>query len=305
MARNQLTLWLLLLTLLFFVSCKQSSETITEPNYTDKPKAVAAALYHFAIHPLYNPQKLNESYQPLMRYLNQQLQGGQVELEASRDYQAYEQKYQQSLPEILLPNPWHTIQAMQHGYHVIAMAGAAQDFKGIFIARKDAAITTPDVLKGKIVSYPSYTAIAACVMPQYFLYHHGIDIKKDIKNDYVGSQESSIMNAYLGKSAIAVTWPPPWRAFQKDYPKEASELTLVWETESLMNNSVMVRNDTPADIEAQLKILLLTLANTNEGQAILKNMETDAFYPADNASYQVVADYLSHFERDVRKVDTP
>ena len=69
---------------------------------------------------------------------------------------------------------------------------------------------------------------------------------RDIENRYVGSQESSIMNAYLGQTAAGATWPPPWRAFQKEHPREAAELKVIWETESLVNNSVMVRDDVPA-----------------------------------------------------------
>jgi len=302
---NNMVQWLVITSLSLLVGCEQTTEKHYELTYTDKPTDIKTLTYQFAIHPLYNPQKLIQSYQPLIDYLNRHLQGAQLSLEASRDYQAYEQKYQLRNPEILLPNPWQTTQAIQYGYQVIAMAGAPQDFKGVFIARKDAIPESPLALKGKVVSYPSYTALAACVMPQYFLHKNGIDVQKDIQNTYVGSQESSIMNVYLGKSSVAATWPPPWRAFQKDYPKEASELALVWETESLMNNSVMVRDDLPQTIKSQLQTLLTTLSTSTEGRSILAAMETSDFYSADNANYHVVSEYLANFERDVRKIDQP
>ena len=156
---------------------------------------------------------------------------------------------------ILLPNPWQTLEAMKVGYHVIAMAGDAEDFKGIFIVRKDSGIKTPADLRGKVVSYPSPTALAACIMPQYFLHRNGIDVNRDIENAYVGSQESSIMNAYLGKSAAGATWPPPWRLFQQDHPAEAAQLKVIWETPSLLNNSVMVRDDVPAAVGRRVRRL--------------------------------------------------
>jgi len=65
-------------------------------------------------------------------------------------------------------------------------------------------------------------------MPQRYLFNNGIDINKDIENRYVGSQESSIMNALLGESAAGATWPPPWRLFQKDHPEEAAKLEVIW-----------------------------------------------------------------------------
>ncbi len=275
------------------------------PQFGTTPSSLNVPVYHFAVHPLHNPAKLVEAYQPLIDYLNSRLQGARLTLEASRDYADFEEKYGALKPEFLLPNPWQTLQAIKAGYRVIAMAGEPQDFKGIFIVRKDSGLKSPADLKGKVVSYPSPTALAACIMPQYFLYQHGININSDIENRYVGSQESSIMNAYLGLTAAGATWPPPWRAFQKDYPQEAAELTVIWETESLVNNSVMVRNDIPVQVAEQVRALLIGLDGTPEGKAILAGMETARFLPAVDKDYDVVQQYISNFEKEVRPVEEP
>lgn len=292
-----------LLAAMLLAACEQ--QTVEEPlQYSNAPTTAATPVYRFAIHPLHNPQKLSEAYQPLVDYLNLQLQGAQIELEASRDYQAYEQKYRAREPAFLLPNPWQTLQAMKVGYHVIAMAGDAEDFKGIFIIRKGSGIKKPADLKGKVVSYPSPTALAAAIMPQYFLHTKGIDINRDIRNIYVGSQESSIMNVYLGKSAAGVTWPPPWRLFQKDHPEEAAQLEIIWETPSLINNSVMVRDDVPETVREQVRKALLDLAQTPQGKTILADMETTRFHAAADASYDIVLEYIKHFEKVVRPVES-
>jgi len=70
-------------------------------------------------------------------------------LEASRDYQAYEVKFRNRKPELILPNPWQTLEAIKVGYQVIAMAGDAEDFNGIFIVRKDSGI---NVLLGEVAA---------------------------------------------------------------------------------------------------------------------------------------------------------
>ena len=260
-------------------------------------------IFSFAVHPLHNPQKLSQAYQPLIDYLNLQLKGVQIQLEASRDYQTYEKKFRAREPEFLLPNPWQTLQALKVGYHVIAMAGDEDDFKGIFIIRKDSAIKVPADLKGKVISYPSSTALAAAIMPQYYLYTHGIDINRDIQNTYVGSQESSILNVYLGKSAAGATWPPPWRLFQKDHPAEAAQLRIIWETSTLINNSVMVRDDVPESVREQVRKTLLDLAQTSQGEAILAGMEISRFHTSDDAHYGVVAKFIKRFEKKVRPVE--
>lgn len=292
---------LMVLFALSVFACKQAPQN-KEPKYGNAPVRQIDSVYFFAVHPLHNPQKLNQVYQPLINYLNKQVTGTKLELEASRDYGSYENKIRAKSPQFLLPNPWQTLQGMKNGYHVIAMAGDPEDFKGIFVVRRDSGIAKPSDLKGKAVSYPSPTALAACIMPQYFLHEHGINVNKDIVNRYVGSQESSIMNAYLGQTAAGVTWPPPWRAFQKDHPKEAVEMKVVWETPSLINNSVMVRDDVPLPVQKLVRAALLKLPDTPEGKNILADMETARFRSASDTDYEGVARYIARFEKEVRPV---
>jgi phosphonate transport system substrate-binding protein len=293
---------LLALTLGGISGCDRKPET-SGPRLGDKPPKADIPVYTLAVHPLHNPAKLVQAYQPLVDYLNGRLQGARLVLEASRDYANFEGKYRARKPEFLLPNPWQSLQAMPLGYHVIAMAGAPADFRGIFVVRKDSGLRQPADLKGKAVSYPSPTALAACIMPQRFLQDHGINVNADIQNRYVGSQESSIMNAYRQLTAAGATWPPPWRAFQKDHPQEAAELICIWETEPLINNSVMARDDVPAAVREQVRSLLLGLGGAPAGGAILAGMEAAGFFPANDQDYDVVRQYVARFERDVRPVE--
>jgi phosphonate transport system substrate-binding protein len=284
------------------MACEQQPAE-TSLQYSTVPAATLSPVYRLVPHPLYNPQKIFEIFQPLVDYLNRQVPTANLRLETSRDYQAFEEKFRAREGEFLMPNPWQTLEAQKVGYHVISMWGNAADFKGIFIVRKDSGIKVPADLKGKVVSYPSPTALAAAIMPQYFLHQNGIDINKDIQNSYVGSQESSIMNIYLGQSVAGSTWPPPWRLFQKDHPAEAAQLKVIWETESLINNSVMTRDDVPQAIRLGVRQALLDLPNTPEGKKILDRMETARFLAADDASYDIVRDYIKRFEKEVRPIE--
>jgi phosphonate transport system substrate-binding protein len=293
----------LVLLVSFVLSGCGPDQKAAGPVYGAASTAAGKPLYRLAIHPLHNPAKLFESYQPLIEYLNQQLPEVRFELEASLDYQDFERKFRRREPAFLLPNPWQTLEAIKVGYHVQAMAGDAEDFKGIFIVRRDSGIRQPADLMGQAVSYPSATALAACIMPQYWLHEGGIDVNRDIRNLYVGSQESAIMNAYLGQSAVGVTWPPPWRAFQKDHPQEAAELMQIWETPPLLNNSFMARDDVSASLVEQVRTVLVGLQHSDSGRTILAGMRTARFHPADDRSYEVVRRFVERFEREVRPVE--
>jgi phosphonate transport system substrate-binding protein len=302
--RLSITILLAILTSMMLTGCDQQEQTSQGPVYhetMDNRKPV----YRLAIHPLHNPRKLTEAYQPLLDYLNRKMPDVHIELEASRDYQAYEAKFRERGPDLLLPNPWQTLEAIKVGYRVLAMAGDAEDFKGIFIVRKDSGIKSPQDLRGKVVSYPSHTALAACIMPQRYLFDNGLNITTEINNRYVGSQESSIMNVFLGESAAGATWPPPWRLFQRDRPEEASKLMVIWETPPLLNNSVMARLDVPFAVTQKLTGLLVNLNQSEEGLKILKGMETARFHEADNTTYDTVRQFVAEFEKDVRPVEQP
>lgn len=291
----------------FAGGCRKEADAAGKgPVYAASPQGTEKEeVLHFAIHPLHNPSKLMHDYQPLIDYLNANIPGKRFEVEASRDYQDYERKISVHDPEFLLPNPWQSLEAMKAGYEIVAMAGEALDFKGLIIVRRDSGIREVADLRGKTLAYPSPTALAACIMPQWFLHTHGLDVNHDITNRYVGSQESAIMNAYLRVTAAGVTWPPPWRAFQAEHPTEAAQLHVMWETEPLLNNSVMARKDLPADLRERVRQLLLELDRTPEGRGILAGIETARFLPATDADYDVVRQFVARFEAEVRPVKSP
>ncbi len=256
--------------------------------------------YVFAIHPLHNPARLFALYGPLMDYLNQHLPDTPLRLEASRNYEEFEKKLYGRQLDFALPNPYQTRNALRHGYRVIAKMGDDELFSGLILVRRDSGIQQVSDLKGKKVAYPAPTALAATMMPQYYLQTHGLNVQRDLENLYVGSQESSILNVYYGNTAAAATWPLPWREFQKEQPDKAAELEVKWQTEPLVNNSVVARDDIPPELAEKVTVLLETLHTTPQGEALLQRLELSQFERADNQRYQVIEDFLQRFAQKVR-----
>ncbi|HJV23560.1 MAG TPA: PhnD/SsuA/transferrin family substrate-binding protein [Holophagaceae bacterium] len=275
-----------------------------EPLYQQGPPATIRA-YSFAVHPLHNPARLSAAYQPLIDHLDRRVPGAQFDLETSRDYGDFEAKIRTRSPAFLLPNPWQALRAMEAGYEVIAVAGDPEDFKGLILVRVDSGIHSLQDLRGRVVSYPSATAVAACILPQALFHAQGIDVNRELSNRYVGSQESSIMNVVLKFSAAGCTWPPPWRSFRKAHPEEAARLRVLAETPHLINNAVMVRKDVPRAVRDQAREALIHLHETPEGRTILEGMETRRFLPATDRDYDPVRRYIEKFEREVRPVVQP
>ena len=286
---------------LFLTGCYEKQKTEYNPTY-----AVEAVnkkeVYIFGIHPLHNPKRLFDVYQPLVDYINSNLDGVSLKLEASRNYASYDKKLFSGHFDFSLPNPYQTVKSLEHGYKIFAKMGDDENFRGIILVRKDSNIQRVEDLKGKVVSYPAPTALAATMMPQWYLHTHGIDINRDIQNSYVGSQESSIMNVYLKKSAAASTWPPPWRAFIKERPEVAKEVEIKWSTTFLPNNGLVVKIGTPQELTQKISKLLFELHHSKEGRDILNPMELSRFEKADEGTYAPVVDFLEKFENEVRDI---
>lgn len=283
-------------------ACRRDGAVEYTPQYADKP-AVETVEQVFAVHPLHNPERLFAVYGPVVEYLNANVPGTRFRLEASRNYAEFEKKLYARQFHFALPNPLQTIRALDHGYRVFGKMGDDDKFRGIILVRRDSGINAVADLKGRSVSYPAPTALAATMMPQYYLHTHGLDVNKDITNVYVGSQESSIMNVYLGNVAAGATWPVPWATFLKEQPEKARELVVKWQTETLPNNSLMARDDVPLQLVEKVAQLLFSLQETEGGWRMLARIPLSRFEPANAATYEPVRAYLRRFNAEVRPVD--
>ncbi len=302
MYRNTL-LFITSILLSLLVACGRE-EASYKPDFADRSAdATARTHYIFGIHPLHNPERLLERYGPVMDYLNRHVDGVHFDLEASRNYEEFDKKLYAGHFDFALPNPYQTVNSLKHGYHVFGKMGDDDNFRGILLVRRDSGIREVTDLKGKKVSYPAKTALAATMMPQYYLHTHGIDVNKDVENVYVGSQESSIMNVYLGDVAAAATWPVPWLAFQKEHPDKAEKLELRWQTEPLINNGLVARGDMPPELVKQVATLLSQLHESPEGRAMLEKLPISRFEQATDATFDPVRHFLEKFSRDVRPLE--
>ncbi len=273
-----------------------------QPAFSEKAGVAGVTEYVFAIHPLHNPERLFAVYGPIADYLSASIPGARFRLEASRNYEEFEKKLFARAFHFALPNPYQTVRSLNLGYRVFGKMGDDQNFRGIILVRRDSGIEKVSDLKGKKVSYPAATALAATMMPQYYLHTHGLDVNRDIENLYVGSQESSIMNVYHGFVAAGATWPTPWLKFQEQHPDKAKELVVKWQTETLPNNGLVVREDVPRAVAEKVAALLFSLQDSDAGRKLLEPIPLSRFEAATNETYEPVRTYVRRFSAEVRPV---
>lgn len=298
---------ILLACALLLAACgDERGATGYQPQYGDRVVAdtMGRKDYVFGIHPLHNPARLFQVYGPIMDRLNAAIPEAHFSLEASRNYEEFDRKLYARHFDLALPNPYQTVNSLGHGYRVFGKMGDDDQFRGIILVRKDGPVRQVSDLKGKILSFPALTALAATMLPQQFLHERGLPLK-DYQANYVGSQESSIMNVYLGNSVAGATWPPPWQAFNKDHPEYAAQLKIMWSTEALPNNGLVARDNFPPQLLKKVSDVLFTLSESEAGRAILASLPLSRFEAANDQTYQPVRDFVAHFSATVRPLEAP
>jgi phosphonate transport system substrate-binding protein len=272
---------------------------LAAPDSGSEPAKDQAPEYLFGVFPSRPPTKTFEVYQPIFDYLSLHVPGARFRLEASGDSAQYEKKLTSRRFHFALVNPYQTIRSFEYGYRVFGKMAPDEDFRGIILVRRDSGIETLADLKGKTVAFPAPTTVGSTMLTQYFLQTHGVDVKRDIHSVYVRSQESCILNVYHRFAAAAGSRPQPWAHFQAQHPEKAKELVVKWETESLINNALVVRDDVPRQTLDKTAATLFSLNNDEAGRKLLDAIPISRFEPADNAAYEPMRAFLKKFEETV------
>ncbi len=291
-----------LLAALIILSCCGREEAFSYQPIFSKKSGLEVQTYVIGIHPLHNPKRLMEIYGPILDYINRQIPEADFRLEPARNYEEFEKKLYAGYYDLAMPNPYQTLRASRHVYDVFAKMGDDADFRGIILIRRDSGINEIQDLKGKAIAYPAQTALAAAMLPQFYLHTHGLDVNQDVENRYVGSQESAILNVLHGYTAAGATWPIPWKAFCAEYPHLASQLEVKWETAPLLNNGWIARRNVPPSIVEQFKIQLLSLHESAEGRRVMDRLPISHFESADNQTYLPVNQFLEDYSKHVREI---
>jgi phosphonate transport system substrate-binding protein len=282
-----------------FLSCNQiSSEKNGEYQPTfDNHKSinVQKKTYYVGIHPLHNPERLFEIFNPVISKIIDS--NADYVLVASKDYSQYDNRIKNREFHFLLPNPYQTIQAIKVGYNVIGKMSDDHNFKGIFIVKKSSKYKNIKDLKNKTISFPAPTALAAAMMPQYYLARNGLFENVNVHFKYVGSQESSILSVLHGEVDAAATWPPPWNSLKNERLEILNTLKVLDQTDHLINNSLMARDDVVKYSQNRFLESFLNLSQSEEGKEILNKMGLSRFESANNNTYRPVTLFLKKYEK--------
>jgi len=282
------------ISLLFALLLTLSTPTLAQ-GYKPTGTVATQETYIFGIHPYTNPQDLFDAYAPIMQYLEQKLPGTRFEVEASRDYPDYEAKLAARRFHFSLPNPAQAVASFEHGYRVIAKMTPDDDFRGLFIARSDEAPASPKALTGQPICFTSATALAGTLQPLMWLHDQGVDVKT-LKIRYVGSQFSSILNAWSGEFAACGSTSRFFRTWLRNNPDKTKDIKELWRTPPLPHNAVIARDDVAAEVAVKVAKALAGLDKDAAVDQSQFRIDQQHFELADNSAYKPVIDFLRRYD---------
>lgn len=255
----------------------------------------AGTQYSLGVTPLHNAIRLFETYQPLVDEINRRAGAFTVKLESARDYPSYEIKVRDRTLNFALLNPHLVIPAQDRGYKIIGRS--ADKIRGLIVIRKDSNIRQIRDLRSASISFGARTDLSGTMMPKVFLKQLGLDVEKQAQPKYVGSQESALMNAYLGYSAAACISAATWNAFRLAQPRIAQQLQIAWQTDAMVGFGILARNDVPAEHIRTVTDILFDLNTSEHGREILEPIKVSGFKPASDGTYDGVWEFLNDYRR--------
>lgn len=231
-----------------------------------------------------------------IKYLNKNLNKAKIRILACSNADDYLDKLKKRAFDFTIINGSLVMDAEQCGYNIVGKMGDDDKYRSVIFVRKDSGINNFSDLAGKTLTTSGPNALAGTMMPIFFLYKNGVNVKRDVKRLYAPSFESTIMNVYLGRCSAGASKRAVIVDMLRQRPEIDSKLIIKWETPPLINNALFFRNDMDTMTAAELTKLILTLQDNEEGRKALIPLDVSKFERATSETYKPLKEFLIEYD---------
>jgi phosphonate transport system substrate-binding protein len=159
--------------------------------------------------------------------------------------------------------------------------GGVAEYRSLIFTRTMGGIRSLQELRGKIIMFEYPESTSGYFLPRAFLTQKGFFLADRTRYDpYASPSDVGYRFAYSQRKLLdaVLTGQAAAGAFSDaDYssldPKKKAELTILAETESLPRHLVSVRKYFPPNLQNQLKKILLSMHENEQGRKVLKNTD--------------------------------
>ena len=176
-------------------------------------------------------------------------------------------------------------------------------YRGYIFARKDSGIETVKDMKNKSLVLVDKATTAGYIFQLFYFNYYGIPKLEDYfsKISYAGSHDAAVWAVYTGEADIGGAKNHIFNRFKDEYPDFREQMIVLAESPEVPSNGLAVRRDLNPAIKLRLKILLLSLHETAEGQEVLKNFGALKFIETTDQDYKALYNMVQELGIDLHE----
>lgn len=254
--------------------------------------AVAAEPIRFAVGPFQpSPSDTRAAYEPFFKHLADKL-GRTYELVVTNDWAGVSVALANGQADVAWMGPWGYVLAHQEG-KAQAIATVKYDGKpfyhAIMLGRPDLKIGVwPDAAKGLKLSLADVGSTSGWLIPTYYFKTKGIDPKTFFQYREGSSHAANVTAVATGQVDLASDYDRNFNAMVEKGVVKREDAQVVWTSDPLPNDPLVVRDGLDADVVGKLRDIVLAL-DEEQAKAIMPKHYT-GWVKADHASYKTIED---------------
>ena len=232
-----------------------------------------------------------KAYEPFFKHLATKL-GRDYELVVTNDWAGIAIALANKQADVAWMGPWGYVLAHQEG-GASAIATVKYDGKptyhSIMLARPDLKIAKwPDDGKGLRLSLADVGSTSGWLIPTYWFKTHNIDPKTYFQYRDGASHAANVTAVASGQVDFASDYDRNFRAMVEKGVIKETDAQIVWKSDPLPNDPLVVRDGFDPALTAKLREALLAITE-EEAKSIMPNHYT-GWIKADHSSYKLIED---------------
>lgn len=254
--------------------------------------AEAQAKLRFAVGPFQpTPTDTRKAYEPFFKHLADKL-GRPFDLVVTNDWAGISVALANSQADVAWMGPWGYVLANQEG-GAQAIATVKYDGKpsyhAILIGRPGLKIDKwPEGAKGLKLSLADVGSTSGWLIPTHYFKTKGIDPKSFFQYRDGASHPANVTAVATGQVDIASDYDRNFTAMVEKGIVKREDVSIVWTSEPLPNDPLVVRKGFDAAMTAKLQQTVLAISE-DQAKAIMPNHYT-GWVNASHASYKMIED---------------
>ena len=246
----------------------------------------------FAVGPFQpTPTDTRKAYEPFFKYIAESL-GRDYEMVVTTDWAGISIALANNQADIAWMGPWGYVLANQEG-KAQAIATVKYDgkptYNAIILARPELKISKwPDDAKGMSLSLADVGSTSGWLIPTHYFKTKDIDPKTFFKYRDGSSHAANVTAVTSGQVDLASDYDRNFRAMTEKGTVKASDAQIVWTSDPLPNDPLVVRDGFDPALTEKLRAIVLGLSE-EQAKAIMPNHYT-GWVKADHSSYKMIED---------------